>query len=239
MGSSCPRLGRMTKCCKDEARCQEQLEKNLTGSGCFSLIVSPYSQNYLPDTHLWILVCNKNHRQNGLVKAYFFPRLFSLNWTWGGQGRIHRDPLYHHAWGTPSLVRHHLSVSPNSIRATGTEGWWYPFKKEVLVHRCPFLRRIVLAPQEKDSWGFWAMCQQTPEKSVDIELASFWGAISMLSGSVGLSRSHTEGHWQQSEWTREVFKIRRCNIVVGEVPTLLHCEWNLKMGLVLIWVWKN
>lgn len=44
----------------------------------------------------------------------------------------------------------------------------------------------------------------------------------MLSGSVGLSRSHTEGRYQPSERTREVLKVRRCNIVEREVATLLH-----------------
>lgn len=46
----------------------------------------------------------------------------------------------------------------------------------------------------------------------------------MLSGSVGLSRSHTEGHYQPSERTKEVLKVRRCNIVEREVATLLHWE---------------
>lgn len=40
------------------------------------------------------------------------------------------------------------------------------------MHRCLFLRTVLL-PKEKDSWGFWAMSQQIPEKSVDSELASF------------------------------------------------------------------
>lgn len=151
-------------------------------------------------------------------ESIFFPvQDFSCWCIWGGWGRICRDPrYYHHAWGTPSLVHHHLSISPNSFRATGTEGWWYPFKKEVVLHRCSFLRRTLLVSEVKDRQGSWAMCQQSPEKTVGNELASFWGAISMLSGSIGFSRSHTEGHWQQSEWTRKVFTVRRCNTVEGE-----------------------
>lgn len=116
--------------CKDKARCQEHLQKNLIGSVYFSFVFSQCSQNYLPNTHLQIVVCNKNHRQNGLI--FPRPRLFLLNCSWGGWGRIHRDIIHHLAWGSPSLVHHHLSVSPNSFRATGTEGWWYPLKKEVL-----------------------------------------------------------------------------------------------------------
>lgn len=198
MGSSCPPLGRMNKCCKAKARCQEQLQKNLTGSVWFSLIVSPYSQNYLPDTHLQTVVCHKNHRWNGLVKAFFFPVQGFSCWTETEEVRGEytgtHDIICHYVWGSPSLVQHHLSISPNSFRTTGTEGCWYPFKKDVLVHRCLLLRRTVLVPEEKDSWGSWAMCQQTPEKTKDSELASFWGAIYMLSGSVGLSMSHRKGH---------------------------------------------
>lgn len=67
----------------------------------FSDLVSPHSQNYLHDTHLQILICNKNHRQNGLLKAFFFPAQDFSYWTTAGDvGREYAgtlDMTVHHA----------------------------------------------------------------------------------------------------------------------------------------------
>lgn len=107
MGSSCLPRGRMTKCCKDKARCQEQLQKSLTGSDCFSLIVSPYSQNYLPDTFRhWFAI--KITDWMDWWKHFFFPVQDFSCWTAagevGGEYAGTLDITHHHAWGTPSLV---------------------------------------------------------------------------------------------------------------------------------------
>lgn len=187
----------------------------------FSDLVSSYSQNYLHDTHLQMLICNKNHRQNVLVKTFFFflPKIFLIELERLGweeyAGTL--DMTVHHARWTLSSI-HRLGVSPSSFRATGTtcRGVVVPIQERDIGTQVLISQRNCFVPWGEGSWVSWAMCQQTPERTIGKELASFWDAIPLQPESVGFCRSQTEGHWPQSEWTREVFTLRGCNIVEGE-----------------------
>lgn len=111
-----------------------------------------------------------------------------------------------------------LGVSPSSFRVTGTT--WravaVPIQERDVGAQVLISQRNCFVLWDEALWDSWAKCQQTLEKTVGNKLASVWYAIPMQSESVVFCMSHTEGHWQQSEWTREIVTLRGCNIVEGE-----------------------
>ena len=156
----------------------------------------------------------------GWKRFFSCPGFFLLNDSWGGWGGICWDPRHYNppclmdsqlntsAWCKPKFLQSHWH---NVQRGGGTHSrkrcWCIGahFTEELF---CSLRWRLTEALGQcvnRLQRRPWVMSWQVSEMQWPVQ-----------SESVGFCRSHTEGHWQQSEWTREVFTLRTCNIVEGE-----------------------